>query len=283
VFPISTKNSTGSKPKTSNFVINNQKVAEKHITQYQQQAINLIPLYKNISAGGTIKKKLLYENTPENKTYNDHHKTHGNSQFNTPLNHNKNSDYIAAGCLLLNNRTHSTNSNEAEKYNKTLSSNEKKNCLRIPLQSIKNNSYLARNKIFSAKINENKTKNKFSLNSEAVNEECFNSNNSNNQVNLSLEKNEKNKSVNIKKFKANLEKVRISKKAFGCVEGYAAITTEGLVRGYNEDRVSIILNIPQTQNFKGDKWPKCSFFGIYDGHGGSACADFLRDNLHKFV
>jgi protein phosphatase PTC2/3 len=27
-------------------------------------------------------------------------------------------------------------------------------------------------------------------------------------------------------------------------------------------------------------WPKCSFFAIYDGHGGSACADFLKDSLH---
>lgn len=30
-------------------------------------------------------------------------------------------------------------------------------------------------------------------------------------------------------------------------------------------------------------WPRCSFFGVYDGHGGVACADFLRDNLHKYV
>jgi protein phosphatase 2C family protein 2/3 len=30
-------------------------------------------------------------------------------------------------------------------------------------------------------------------------------------------------------------------------------------------------------------WPRCSFFGIFDGHGGSSCADFLRDRLHHFV
>ncbi len=30
-------------------------------------------------------------------------------------------------------------------------------------------------------------------------------------------------------------------------------------------------------------WPKCSFFGVYDGHGGVGCADFLRDQLHQFV
>ena len=27
----------------------------------------------------------------------------------------------------------------------------------------------------------------------------------------------------------------------------------------------------------------CSFFGLYDGHAGNSCADFLRDNLHKFI
>ena len=32
-----------------------------------------------------------------------------------------------------------------------------------------------------------------------------------------------------------------------------------------------------------ENWPKCSFFGVYDGHGGANCADFLRDNLHQFV
>ena len=32
-----------------------------------------------------------------------------------------------------------------------------------------------------------------------------------------------------------------------------------------------------------NEWPKCSFFGIYDGHGGHTCADFLRDYLHQLV
>lgn len=31
------------------------------------------------------------------------------------------------------------------------------------------------------------------------------------------------------------------------------------------------------------KWPKCSFFAIYDGHGGSLCADYLKDNLHQII
>lgn len=55
------------------------------------------------------------------------------------------------------------------------------------------------------------------------------------------------------------------------------------MRNYNEDRVSIILNILKPPSRSSENWPKCSFFGVYDGHGGSACADFLRDNLHQFV
>ncbi len=57
-------------------------------------------------------------------------------------------------------------------------------------------------------------------------------------------------------------------------------------REYNEDRVSIIFNISKPSGFEESNdniWPKCSFFGVYDGHGGSGCADFLRDNLHKYV
>jgi protein phosphatase 2C family protein 2/3 len=54
----------------------------------------------------------------------------------------------------------------------------------------------------------------------------------------------------------------------------------GLIRNYNEDRVAIILSITQPTNKSCNYWPKISFFGIYDGHGGAKCADFLRDNLH---
>lgn len=52
------------------------------------------------------------------------------------------------------------------------------------------------------------------------------------------------------------------------------------MRSYNEDRVSIILNIMKPASRASEAWPKCSFFGVYDGHGGVNCADYLRDNLH---
>lgn len=89
----------------------------------------------------------------------------------------------------------------------------------------------------------------------------------------------------------NYEPAKCSLKRNGIVAAYAANTNQGLVRyelyaalrNYNEDRVSIILNIIKPATRASENWPKCSFFGIYDGHGGSACADYLRDNLHQFV
>ena len=56
-----------------------------------------------------------------------------------------------------------------------------------------------------------------------------------------------------------------------------------MVRNYNEDRVSIILNIIKPKFKQIDYWPRCSFFAIYDGHGGAGCADFLRDQLHQLI
>ena len=78
----------------------------------------------------------------------------------------------------------------------------------------------------------------------------------------------------------NHEATKCSFKRNGIVRAYAANTNQGLVRNYNEDRVSIILNIVKPPHREHEQWPKCSFFGVYDGHGGSACAEFLRDNLH---
>ena len=51
----------------------------------------------------------------------------------------------------------------------------------------------------------------------------------------------------------------------------------------NEDRVSIIINIPCPDNFSIEKWPRSSFYGIYDGHGGKLCANFLKEYLHTFI
>jgi len=80
-----------------------------------------------------------------------------------------------------------------------------------------------------------------------------------------------------------VDKSKCSTRKNGIVKAYAANTNRGIIRNYNEDRVSIILNILKPHSRKGEDWPKWSFFGVFDGHGGAAWADFLRDNLHQFV
>jgi protein phosphatase 2C family protein 2/3 len=81
----------------------------------------------------------------------------------------------------------------------------------------------------------------------------------------------------------NFDQGKTSSKSMGIIRAYGANTYQGLVRNYNEDRVSIIINMNKPQNYDKKYWPKTSFFGIYDGHGGSKCADFLRDSLHKLI
>lgn len=68
----------------------------------------------------------------------------------------------------------------------------------------------------------------------------------------------------------NEESTKYSSKKNGIIAGYAANTNQGIIRTYNEDRVSIILNIVKPKGKEHiTKWPKCSFFAIYDGHGGN--------------
>jgi len=71
------------------------------------------------------------------------------------------------------------------------------------------------------------------------------------------------------------------------VKAFAANTNVGIVRKANEDRISIILNVIQpaskTPRVPAEKWPKLQIFGVYDGHGGSKCAEYLKDNLHNNI
>ena len=82
----------------------------------------------------------------------------------------------------------------------------------------------------------------------------------------------------------NSEPSRNSQRAYGLARAFGVCTNQGLVRDYNEDRVSIVLDIPKPQTRTDvDPWPNCNIFAIFDGHGGSKCADFLRNNLHYYV
>lgn len=83
-----------------------------------------------------------------------------------------------------------------------------------------------------------------------------------------------------------IPQAKCSFKITGIVKAFAANTHNGLIRNYNEDRVSIILNILKPVGKKlnyNENWPNCSFFGIYDGHGGCKCAEFLKEHLHTLI
>lgn len=60
----------------------------------------------------------------------------------------------------------------------------------------------------------------------------------------------------------SLDQARHSSTSFKYVKSYAVNTYKGLIRDYNEDRVSIILNIVQPDSKRNVRWPNCSFFGV---------------------
>jgi len=81
----------------------------------------------------------------------------------------------------------------------------------------------------------------------------------------------------------SLDGTKFSSKRCGVVQSYGANTHQGIHKKYNEDRVAIVLNIPKPADRVGETWPRCSYFAIFDGHGGNACAEFLKQQLHKYI
>lgn len=67
------------------------------------------------------------------------------------------------------------------------------------------------------------------------------------------------------------------------IKGVSSLTRQGQVRTENDDRITVLLNISKPENIYTNKWPFCCFLGVYSGHKGSSCADFLKDNLHNYV
>jgi protein phosphatase 2C family protein 2/3 len=81
----------------------------------------------------------------------------------------------------------------------------------------------------------------------------------------------------------NFTSAKKSIQSFSIIRSFATNSSAGLIRNYNEDRVSIMINVPKDPNKIVSYWPSCSIFALYDGHGGSSCSDYLRDNLHNDI
>ena len=160
------------------------------------------------------------------------------------------------------------------KYNKH-SSNEPS----LPLNSKVNNhlleKYFNENNYANNLFNETENNN-FSLNKQINNQEYITINE------IIGEKCEINLDI-LRLFFNNFDQSKTSRKNMGVIKSYGVNTYQGIVRNYNEDRVSIIINMNKPKDFVKGKWPKTSFFGIYDGHGGEGCSEYLRDCLHKLI
>lgn len=65
-----------------------------------------------------------------------------------------------------------------------------------------------------------------------------------------------------------LDPAKRSSKQFGPIKCYAVNTCKGIIRAYNEDRVSIVLNLQQPEGKKSVHWPSASFFAVRLSHTG---------------
>ena len=69
---------------------------------------------------------------------------------------------------------------------------------------------------------------------------------------------------------------------YGIVKGFAASSFTGMKRGKNEDKVQIVLNMKKPITYT-EKWPRSSYFAVFDGEGGTECSKFLKEHLHDFI
>ena len=74
-----------------------------------------------------------------------------------------------------------------------------------------------------------------------------------------------------------------SKGKIGQIKSFAFNSYHGLVKEENEDRVCVSTLIKKPHNKKMQQWPRISFFGVFDGHGGEACSSFLKHNFVNFI
>ena len=82
-------------------------------------------------------------------------------------------------------------------------------------------------------------------------------------------------------------KVQISQNSVGKVMAYAVNSYHGISKNYNEDKTKIILDYKHNKPINDVNGkitnPTISYFGIYDGHGGNKCSDFLQEKFDSFL
>ena len=79
------------------------------------------------------------------------------------------------------------------------------------------------------------------------------------------------------------QKAKCSNKQLYSLKSYSYNTYHGLSKDNNEDRIIVVSQIKKPAFAKIKNWPKMSYFGIFDGHGGEGCSEFLSNNFLKYL
>ena len=87
----------------------------------------------------------------------------------------------------------------------------------------------------------------------------------------------------LKKEYTNYQQAKCSAKTNGPVKSFAYNSYVGLVKENNEDKVSVSGQVRKNEKSKLKVFPKISYFGIFDGHGGESCSTFLAENYLEFL
>ena len=81
----------------------------------------------------------------------------------------------------------------------------------------------------------------------------------------------------------NYENAIPSSKSIGAIKSYSSNSYKGLVKPDNEDKIIVEGQIHRPNNTIHRSWPKMSFFGIFDGHGGENCSNFIKNNFVNYL
>ena len=63
------------------------------------------------------------------------------------------------------------------------------------------------------------------------------------------------------------------------VKAFSACATKSTITDVVQHRMTVMTNLKKPNDKMCTQWPKCSFFGIFEGYDGVTCADFLKDHL----
>ena len=81
----------------------------------------------------------------------------------------------------------------------------------------------------------------------------------------------------------NYSECQCSQKSLGLMKSCAYNSYKGLTKENNEDRVIVVSQIQKPHKSMHRTWPKMSYFGIFDGHGGENCSEYLKNNFLNFL